>query len=270
MKYISFNINGIRARLHQIEEVVKKHQPAVIGLQEIKVVDEQFPTVAIESLGYHVAFHGQKSHYGVALMTKDKPKRVIKGFPGDAEDAQRRFIGCELELPNGRSLHVFNGYFPQGESRTHPEKFPAKQKFYADLLAYLSSEFSSDDEILVMGDMNVAPYDVDIGIGDDNAKRWLRSGKCSFLPEEREWFHDLCDWGLVDTYRTLHPDNATCLSWFDYRSKGFEREPRRGLRIDFLLATSTLFAHCRGAGVDYDIRAMERPSDHCPVWAEFE
>jgi exodeoxyribonuclease-3 len=134
----------------------------------------------------------------------------------------------------------------------------------------LQERFSPDQPVLLLGDMNVAPLDLDVGIGEENVRRWLRAGKCSFLPEEREWLQALTDWGLEDTYRRLHPDAADHFSWFDYRSRGFEREPRRGLRIDLLLATAPLRERLVAAGIDYEIRAMDRPSDHCPVWATFD
>ena len=126
------------------------------------------------------------------------------------------------------------------------------------------------DQVVIMGDMNVAPGDRDVGIGDDNARRWLRTGKCSFLPEEREWLRALTDWGLHDLYRECRSDPQDRYSWFDYRSRGFERDPRRGLRIDLILATDPLRRVCAQTGIDYDIRAMDKPSDHCPVWATFE
>jgi exodeoxyribonuclease III len=121
-----------------------------------------------------------------------------------------------------------------------------------------------------MGDMNISHQDIDIGIGEENRKRWLRTGKCSFLPEERVWLNDLLNWGLKDTYREHYPESNEFFSWFDYRSGGFEDNPKRGLRIDLILATESLQARCAGAGIDYDIRAMEKPSDHCPIWATFK
>ncbi|EIC21375.1 exodeoxyribonuclease III [Thiorhodovibrio frisius] len=266
----SFNINGIRARPHQLQAIKDLLAPDIIGLQESKVVDEQFPREMIEALGYHPAYHGQKGHYGVALLSKEPPKRLHKGFPGDDADAQRRAITGVFTLSDGSELHVINGYFPQGESRAHPVKFPYKQRFYANLLDYLRRDFTPDQQILVMGDMNVAPLDLDIGIGENNAKRWLRSGKCSFLPEEREWFSALTAWGLHDSFRLLHPDTDNRFSWFDYRSRGFEDNPKRGLRIDLMLISTPLRERLRGAGIDYDIRALEKPSDHCPVWIDLE
>ncbi|MDY0213088.1 MAG: exodeoxyribonuclease III [Desulfuromonadaceae bacterium] len=276
MKIVSFNVNGIRARQHQLAELIEVHAPDIIALQETKVDDSQFPCADIEALGYHVRFFGQKSHYGVALMSRQEPQHVQYGFTHDDSDAQRRLISAEYAIAGGEILTVINGYFPQGESRTHPLKFPAKQKFYADLTQMLAHNFDPTALYVVVGDMNVAPADADVGIGAANAERWLRQGKSCFLPEEREWLATLMGQGLCDTYRSCHPDIAAAdskgaghYSWFDYRSRGFERDPRRGLRIDLILASTALQAHCSAAGIDYTIRSMEKPSDHCPIWADF-
>jgi len=269
MKVVSFNTNSIRLRQHQLQALINTHNPDIIGIQETKSQDADFPVEMIESLGYQAAFYGQKTHYGVALLYKQPPVEIHKGFPADDADAQRRFIAAKFEI-NGQLVTVMNGYFPQGESNSHPVKFPAKKKFYADLTRLINDQHSPDDNLIVMGDMNIAPLDLDIGIGPDNAKRWLKTGKCSFLPEEREWLQTLYDWGLYDSFRYLHPDTDDRFSWFDYRSKGFEREPRRGLRIDLILSTEKLINQCTGAGIDYDVRGMEKPSDHCPIWAEFK
>lgn len=270
MKIVSFNANGIRARPHQLQAVVERLQPDIIGLQETKVQDPDFPLDMIASLGFQVAYHGQKSHYGVAILSREPPVEVCKGFPHDHEDAQRRLITAKFAMADGRSLTVLNGYFPQGESRDHKTKFDAKRNFYRHLLEHLQLHYDQQQPLVVLGDMNVAPLDLDIGIGDDNARRWLQSGKCSFLPEERKWLQSLLDWGLVDTYRQCHADSSDFYSWFDYRSRGFEHDPRRGLRIDLILATAPLADICSGTGIDYSIRAMDKPSDHCPVWAEFD
>ncbi|WP_445497731.1 exodeoxyribonuclease III [Photorhabdus sp. SF281] len=267
MKFISFNINGLRARPHQLAAIVEQHQPDVIGLQETKVHDEAFPLEEVRKLGYHVFYYGQKAHYGVALLTRQAPLAVRRGFLGDDKDAQRRIIMADMETPHGL-LTVINGYFPQGESRDHPVKFPAKEKFYRDLQSYLEQNLSPQSQVIIMGDMNISPADLDIGIGENNQKRWLKTGKCSFLPEEREWMDRLKSWGLVDTFRNLNPECNDQFSWFDYRSKGFD--DNRGLRIDLLLASQPLMERCIATGIDYKIREMEKPSDHAPVWVEFE
>lgn len=270
MKIVSFNVNSLRLRFHQLEALIEKHEPEIIGLQETKVPDLEFPLEQVCDLGYHVEFHGQKTHYGVALMSRLPFKSVIKGLPGDTEDSQRRLITGTFETKNGNSLTVINGYFPNGEKRDHPKKFPAKEQFYASLTSFLNSEYSSKDPIAVIGDFNIAPVDHDIGISESRAKEWLRKGHVSFLPEEREWFATLSAFGLDDTYRVKYPDSDEYLSWFDYRTRGFEREPKSGLRIDHLLTTSVLTKTLIDSGMDYDIRALEKPSDHCPVWSEFD
>jgi len=270
MKIVSFNTNGIRARPHQLQALVEQQNPDIVGIQETKVPDADFPCEMIEALGYQVVYHGQKSHYGVAIMSRLSAASVSRGFLHDDGDAQRRLISARFPLTDGRQLTVINGYFPQGESRDHPVKFPAKARFYHDLLRHLRENHDPAQPLVLLGDMNIAPQDIDIGIGEDNARRWLRTGKCSFLPEERDWLGELMDWGLVDTFRQCHALSDDRFSWFDYRSRGFEREPRRGLRIDLILATPVLAKTCRDAGIDYAIRAMDKPSDHCPVWAEFD
>ncbi|WP_404399380.1 exodeoxyribonuclease III [Idiomarina seosinensis] len=267
MKFISFNINGIRARLHQLQALIDKHQPDVIGLQETKVHDDMFPRADVEAMGYHVIFHGQKGHYGVALLSKKPLENPQFGFPNDDDSAQRRMIMGDYPLSNGQKIRVLNGYFPQGESRDHPIKFPAKQKYYADLQEYVETALDPSQPVVVMGDVNVSHQDLDIGIGEQNAKRWLRTGKCSFLPEERDWLNHLMNWGLTDTYRLMHPEDTSEYSWFDYRSRGFD--DNRGLRIDLILATEPLASNCVESGIDYQLRGIEKPSDHAPIWSTF-
>ncbi|WP_131668875.1 exodeoxyribonuclease III [Psychrobacter pygoscelis] len=268
-RFVSFNINGIRARQHQLEAVKDIIDPDVMGLQETKVHDEQFPLAAVEGLGYHVEYFGQKGHYGVALLSKVAPIFVQKGFPGEADDAQKRFIHARYEM-DGRSIDVLNGYFPQGENRSHETKFPMKRDYYASLTAYIAELQAEGRTLIVMGDMNIAPQDIDIGIGEVNAKRWLKKGSCSFLPEEREWYETLMTQELFDTYRLHYPEDASQFSWFDYRSRGFNDEPKRGLRIDHILCTPDIKSHCIDAGISYELRAMEKPSDHAPIWSAFD
>ena len=267
MKIVSFNINGLRARPHQLAALIERHQPDVIGLQETKVADDQFPQAEIEALGYHVHYHGQKGHCGVALLPP--------GAPGTASrlPERRRGIPAALHLGHlqrrpGQPDHRDERLLPQGENREHPTKFPAKQRFCADLQSLLENSFKPEQALVVMGDINISPEDCDIGIGEENRKRWLKTGKCSFLPEEREWLATLKNWGLVDSFRALNPEVNDRFSWFDYRSRGFEDNPKRGLRIDVILASRVLQSRFKDAGIDYDLRGMEKPSDHAPIWLE--
>ena len=136
MKIVTFNVNGIRSRLHQLKQLIDVHQPDIIGIQEIKCVDDAFPLNDITAMGYHAESFGQKGHYGVAFLSKQKPVDIRRGLPGDGKEAQRRLIVGTWLDEQKRPIVVINGYFPQGESREHPEKFPAKQKFYAGLADY--------------------------------------------------------------------------------------------------------------------------------------
>ena len=267
MKYVGFNVNGIRARLHQIELIEAEHAPDVLALQETKVEDEKFPTDEVAELGFPYQYvYGQKSHYGVALLSKTPLEDVQLGIPWREADQQRRLIAATH--PSG--VRLLNGYFPQGESRDHPIKFPAKSQFYADVLRVLEEFGDPEAPLLLTGDMNVAPEDLDIGIGEDNAKRWLRTGKTSFLPEERKWLQRLLDWGLVDVYACCTEPEKRLWSWFDYRSRGFERKPKRGLRIDLMLVSAPIASTTKSVGIDHAIRASDKPSDHCPIWVEFK
>jgi len=268
---VSFNINSLRARLHQLQAVIDQHQPDLILLQETKVQDSDFPLADIHQLGYEVAYYGQKTHYGVATLSKLPLVFSQKGYPWDEPDAQRRLLHTRYALPTGQTIDVINGYFPQGEERDHPIKFPYKTRFYAELNRYCDS-LSPNNLVVMGGDFNISHTDLDVGIGDINAKRWLRTGKCSFLPEEREWMEQLMSWGWTDTYRSQHPnpsESERLYSWFDYRSKGFEDTPKRGLRIDLLLASPALQSTLVATGIDYNARGMDKPSDHAPVWASF-
>jgi len=268
MKIISFNVNSVRLRFHQLKVLIERHNPEFIGLQETKVQDHEFPIEAINDLGYEVIFMGQKTHYGVALLSRSKVITPKYGFETDDEHSQKRFIGGVFEI-NGQKIHCYNGYFPQGESIHHEIKYPAKEKFYADLNTFLST-IDPSERVIVMGDFNIAPVDEDIGIGADSKKRWLKQGKTSFLPQEREWFQAILNLGYSDSFRQFYPDVDNQFSWFDYRSKGFEREPRRGLRIDQVLVSNSLQSSIIDAGIDEDIRGMEKTSDHAPIWLQLD
>lgn len=267
MKFVSFNINGLRAHYHQLEAIITTLQPEVIGLQETKVHDNMFPIKEVSRYCYHVCYNGQKGHYGVALLSREKPLSIRRGFSTDSDNAQRRIIMADFITPKG-ILTVVNGYFPQGENRNHPIKFAAKERFYRDLQDYIEKNHHGESLLLIMGDMNISPTDLDIGIGEKNRKQWLRNGKCSFLPEERAWMEHLLAWGLVDIYRQANFKEKNYYSWFDYRSRGFDKN--RGLRIDLLLASQPLASTVLAIGIDYNIRAMEKPSDHAPVWTDFD
>ena len=233
MNFVSFNINGLRARPHQLEAVVEKYDPEIIALQETKVDDPQFPREAVEALGYHVTFFGQKGHYG---GSHPQQSRADGGAVWLSQRRGRR--SAALYRPK-RALRLWKSMgpewlFPPGGKPGPPQQVPSENgvlRRSPDLPREGSHAKRFGDGY---GGYEHRPSDEDIGIGPENAKRWLRTGKTSFLPEERDWFERLLGWGLTDSYRARYPDTReSALSWFDYRSRGFEAAPKRGLRIRF-------------------------------------
>ena len=145
-----------------------------------------------------------------------------------------------------------------------------KRKYYKDLKDHIIEAQKIKKNIIVMGDFNVSPEDIDIGIGEQNMKRWLRDGKTSFQPEERDMWNSIKDLGFVDSWRFQNPNEDSIYSWFDYRSRMFDDDPKRGLRIDHIMITKNLVDKMSSTGIDYEARAMEKPSDHCPIWVELK
>ena len=269
MKIVSFNMNSIRARPHQLIHLRDTLDPDIIGIQETKVNDPEFPVDEIKEIGYHPEYWGQKGHYGVAILSKKKPTAVQKGFIKDTAEDQKRFIQAKFKWGK-TSIIIMNGYFPQGENRSHETKFPKKIKYYADLKKHIKKTQKTEENVIVMGDFNVAPSPLDIGIGEINAKRWLKEGKTAFLPEEIDMWNSIKDLGFIDSWREQNPNEDSIYSWFDYRSKMFDDTPKRGLRIDHIMISENLLPAMQETGIDYDARAMEKPSDHCPIWIKIQ
>ena len=260
IRIICFNINGLRARPHQLQALKEKYDPDVIALQEIKVSDEDFPEQIPTELGFNYYNYGQKGFHGVAIFSKQAPINIIKGLEGAEDEAQKRYIQCDYSTNTG-PLSICNSYFPQGENRKHPDKFPYKDRYYKRITNHIKN---LNTNVVLTGDFNIAPNRNDIGMNEDGIKRWLSQGHTAFLPEEIEWYKKLTDLGLVDIWRERNPDSTKC-SWFDYRSRGFDQDPKRGLRIDHFLLSKNVQEKYMNSEIDHELRAMEKPSDHCPV-----
>tara|TARA_X000000368_G_scaffold241660_1_gene190865 strand:- start:2368 stop:3180 length:813 start_codon:yes stop_codon:yes gene_type:complete len=260
IRIICFNINGLRARPHQLKALKEKYDPDIIALQEIKVSDEDFPDQIPTELGFNYYNYGQKGFHGVAIFSKQSPISVIKGLEGGEDESQKRYIQCDYDTNVG-IVSVCNSYFPQGENRKHPDKFPYKDRYYKRITKHIESLSTN---VVLTGDFNIAPNRNDIGMNEDGIKRWLSQGHTAFLPEEIEWYKKLTDLGLVDIWRERNPNSTKC-SWFDYRSRGFDQDPKRGLRIDHFLLSKNVQEKYINSEIDHELRAMEKPSDHCPV-----
>ena len=249
----SWNVNSLRVRLPHVLEWLAANQPDVLGLQELKLTDDQFPIDAFSQIGYHAVFSGQKTYNGVAILSKAPPDQVGFGIDGYI-DEQKRVIACTVG-----DCRVVNVYVPNGESVESP-KYKYKLEWLAALRQWMQGEVANHSRVVIMGDFNIAPEDRDVYDPD----AWRDKVLCS--APEREALGALEKLGLVDTFRQFEqPDGI--YSWWDYRQAAFRRN--MGLRIDLILASPDAIACCASAHVDKAPRKLERPSDHAPVVAQF-
>ncbi len=255
MKIASWNVNSLNVRLPHLEQWLRESQPDVVGLQETKLEDERFPDTALASMGYRSVFAGQKSYNGVAILARGHAIEDVRvGIPG-FEDTQQRVIAATV---NG--IRVVNFYVVNGQS-VGSEKFDYKLRWLQAAHAMLADEITRHPDMVVLGDFNIAPADIDV----HNPKRWRESVMCSTA--ERAALASIGDLGLHDSFR-LHNSEAGHHSWWDYRLAAFDRD--WGLRIDLVLVSEALRARCSAAGIDRTPRGWERPSDHTPVWAQVD
>lgn len=255
MRIITWNVNSIRPRLERALALLERHDPDVLCLQEIKVLDEDFPRDAFESQGWHVETHGQPTYNGVALISKTPAGNVARGLPGDGPDDQKRLIAGTFE-----GVRVIDVYVPNGQS-PESEKFAYKLDWLERLLAMLESEHAPDDPVVLLGDFNIAPDARDV----HDPAAW--EGKVHFHPKEHAILARILQWGLVDVFRWHHREGGR-YSWWDYRGGGFPRD--HGLRIDLILGTETMAERSDDCFIDREERTGEKPSDHAPVVADFE
>ncbi|MDX8398463.1 MAG: exodeoxyribonuclease III [Mariprofundaceae bacterium] len=251
MKIVTWNVNSLKVRLPHVLEYLEKEQPDVLALQETKQQDKDFPQTELEAAGYHVQFSGQKTYNGVAIISRMPISDVVFQIP-DLDDPQRRVIAATID-----GVRVIDVYIPNGQA-VGSDKYAYKLRWLNALREYLKAELQQHDKLVLLGDYNIAPADLDI----HDPSRWVEKIMCSSI--EREWFFSLMDMGLSDTLRQLYPDEPMH-SWWDYRMNAFRRG--WGIRIDHVLATASLKAEEGGVSLDY--RAKERPSDHAPVWVRF-
>lgn len=254
MKIATWNVNSIRARLDRLLAWLQKVQPDVLCLQELKVRDGEFPFEPIQAAGYHAAVFGQKTYNGVAILSRVEPQAVERGLP-DADDDQARLISAKVQ-----GIRVVSAYVPNGQV-VGTNKYAYKLDWLRRLREHLESRFQPTIPLVLCGDFNVARDERDVARPD----AWAQS--VLFHPTARQALEHLLDWGLVDVFRSHHPDGGV-YSWWDYRMLAFPKND--GLRLDYLFATEPLARRCFRAEIDREERKGEKPSDHAPVVAEFE
>lgn len=253
MKIATWNVNSLRVRLPHLLDWLAAAQPDVVGLQELKCTDDQFPFAELEAAGYHAVANGQKTYNGVAILSRHPIENVTRDMPGFA-DEQKRVIAATI---NG--VRIVNVYVVNGQD-LGTEKYAYKLRWLEALHGTLREELKSHAKLAVTGDFNIAPSIEDT----HDPAVWEGQILCS--EPERAAFEKLLALGLQDSFR-LHPQPEKSFTWWDYRQAGFRRN--LGLRIDHILASSELSAKCLNWQVDTAPRKLERPSDHAPVWATF-
>lgn len=253
MKIATWNVNSLRVRLSQLLDWLKKNSPDIVALQETKLPDEDFPQKEIELAGYQVVFSGQKTYNGVAILSKTPAKDVIKDFP-TYTDPLRRILTATIN-----DIRVINLYIPNGQS-VDSEKYLYKLEWLSHLQTFLKNELATHKKVIVLGDFNIAPEEIDV----HDPKAW--EGQVLFSDKERKVFQAILKLGFKDCFR-LH-SNEKLFTWWDYRLNAFKRN--LGLRIDHILVNEAFASACLSCHVDQVVRTHERPSDHAVVMAEFE
>ncbi len=253
MKLASWNVNSLKVRLPHLLDWLQQQQPDIVGLQETKTEDRNFPVEAIREAGYQVAYAGQKTYNGVAVLSKRPIDDTAVDLPG-LQDPQRRVLAASIG-----DLRFINLYVPNGQT-VGSDKFAYKLDWLAKLHAYLAEELSRHEKLVVVGDFNIAPDDRDV----HDPAAWAGSVLCS--EPERAALQRLEALGLSDTFRRFEQEEKL-FSWWDYRMNNFRRN--RGLRIDLILASPVMSKTCSASYIDRAPRGWERPSDHAPVVAEF-
>jgi exodeoxyribonuclease-3 len=253
MEIATWNVNSIKARLPNVLAWTKTSAPDILLLQEIKTVDEGFPRLEFEDLGYNVATHGQKTYNGVAILSKRPLDDVQRGLGEKGEDAEARYI----EAFTG-GLRVASVYVPNGQEVGSP-KFSYKLEFLARLLSHAKSLLKTEEAIVIGGDYNVAPEDADAYDPDG----WRGQVLCH--PDERAAFRRLLNLGYIDAWRARHPGEQRW-SWWDYRAGAWAKD--HGLRIDHLLLSPQAVDRLNGVEIDRKPRGEDKASDHTPVWCD--
>lgn len=254
MRIATYNVNGVNGRLPVLVQWLDKTLPDIACLQELKTSAEKFPVAALAGAGYQAIWHSQKSYNGVAIIARGQtPLELRRGLPGDPDDTHSRYLEAQVG-----ELIVGCLYLPNGNPAPGP-RFDYKMAWFQRLNAHAAGLLSSGRPTILCGDFNAVPTPLDAY----RPERWL--GDAVFFPETRQAYAELLAQGWTDAVRTLHPDEQIFTYW-DYFRSAFARNA--GLRMDHLLLSPLLAPRLRDAGVDRDIRALEKTSDHAPVWIE--
>jgi exodeoxyribonuclease-3 len=258
MKIVSYNLNGIRARLPRLIEYLEEEKPAAVCLQELKCDDDAFPIGDIEKVGYKGVWHGQKGFNGVAILSRDGAAQLRRtGLPGDPDDTHSRYIEAEVD-----GLVVGCIYLPNGNP-IGTDKFAYKLKWMDRLREHALELLAEERPTVLAGDWNVIPSDSP----DDVFSARAMASDALMQPESRAAFRRILNQGWTDAIRARYPDGAVYTFW-DYQAGAWQRDA--GFRIDHLLLSPQAADRLLDAGVDKEYRGREKASDHAPTWVELD
>jgi exodeoxyribonuclease-3 len=257
MRIATWNVNSIKQRLDNLLAWLTERQPDIVCLQETKCIDDAFPREPIESLGFNVAVHGQKTFNGVAILSKLPFEEVTPRLPGDARDDHARFLEAVVSTDRG-VLRVASIYLPNGNPPTG-EKYAYKIDWMERLLSYARGRLALEESLVLAGDYNVIPNEIDAR----TPAAW--TGDALFLPRTREKFRALRALGLTDAVRA-GSDTGGLYTFWDYQAGAWQKN--NGIRIDHLLLSPQAADRLIKVDIDQHVRAWEKPSDHVPVVAE--
>lgn len=259
MKIATWNINGIKARIKNLERWLKEADPDIACLQEIKSIDENFPAELFEEMGYNVAVHGQKSFNGVAILSKKPFDEVTRGLPGDESDEQARYLEAVISVESG-VLRVASIYLPNGNP-VDTEKYPYKLSWMARLKAHAENRLALEEPLILAGDYNVIPTERDVY----DASKWLDDAL--FLPRSRAAYQEILNLGLTSAFDSAVGQDH-CYTFWDYQAGAWNKD--NGIRIDHILLSPEAADRLKSCTIDRPTRGWEKPSDHVPVWIDLE
>lgn len=252
MRIATWNVNSLKIRLPQVLDWLMQYNPDVLALQETKLTDENFPLKDFEAINYHAIYSGQKTFNGVAILSKNPMTDIIKDFP-TYNDPLKRVLAATIN-----DIRVINLYVPNGQS-IPSDKYTYKLEWLKHLKDFLTDELKQHKKIVVLGDFNIAPEDIDV----HDPKAW--EGQVLVSELERKAFKEMLALGFKDCFRVFSQEKE--FTWWDYRLNAFKRN--LGLRIDHILASEALSTSCKKCYIDKNPRTHERPSDHTIIVAEF-
>ena len=255
MLIATWNVNSVKQRLAHLQKFLTEAKPDALCLQEIKCVDEAFPRLEVEDLGYNIAVHGQKGFNGVAILSRLPLADVTPRLPGDDEDAQSRYLEAVISLPEGRSVRVASIYLPNGNP-IGTEKFTYKLAWMERLHRHAAELLALEEPTVLAGDYNVIPEFKDVS----DPEAW--SNDALLQPESRAAYRRLLALGYTDAMRACD-DRAGLYTFWDYQAGAWQKN--KGIRIDHLLLSPQAADRLQGVEIHKRMRALEKPSDHVPV-----